>query len=60
MTNSRLNQLIMIHIYKEELDEIDVKLLGNKFLDVIQPKITIFGLYQLRAFVCLNLFIASA
>lgn len=36
----------MIRIYKDELDEKDVKLMTNDFTRVKEPRITIFGLYQ--------------
>lgn len=37
MTDSRLkNHLVMIHIYKEELDETDIKLITNEFIIINQ------------------------
>ena len=45
----------MIHIYKDELDEIDVKLITNEFNKVKEPKIVTFGLLILR--ICLLWFI---
>ena len=30
MTDSRLNHLLLIHIYKDELDEIDIKLIQKR------------------------------
>lgn len=36
----------MIRIYKDELDEKDVKLIPNDFIRVKEPRITTFGLYQ--------------
>ena len=47
MTGSRLNHLNMTHIYKAELDEIDMKLMMNKFIKVKKSRTAIFGLYQL-------------
>ena len=47
MTGSRLNHLKMTHIYKEELDEIDMKLMMNKFIKVKKSRTAIFRLYQL-------------
>ena len=32
MADSRLNKLHAIHIYNEELDEIDIKLITNEFV----------------------------
>ena len=34
MTDSRRNHLLLIHIYKGELDEIDVKLIKNEFIKI--------------------------
>ena len=36
VTDSRLNELLLIHIYKEELDEIDIKLITNEFIKGVQ------------------------
>ena len=46
MTDSRLNHLLLIHIYKEELDEIDIKLITNEFIKIKESRIATFGLYQ--------------
>ena len=43
MTNSRLNHLLLIHIYKEELD---IKLIKNEFIKIKESRIATFGLYQ--------------
>ena len=45
----------MIHIYKDELDEINIKLITNKFIKVRQSRIVTFGLLILR--ICLFWFI---
>ena len=47
MTGSRLNHLKMTHIYKAELDEIDMKLMMNKFIKVKKSRTAIFRLYEL-------------
>ena len=44
MINSRLNHLLMIHIYNDEPDEINMKLITNKFIKVKESKIATFGL----------------
>ena len=47
MADSRLkNHLLMMHIYKEELDETDIKLITNEFIKVKESRIDTFGLYQ--------------
>ena len=46
MTDSRLNHLFLIHTYKEELDEIDIKLITNEFIKIKEPRIATFGLCQ--------------
>ena len=33
----------MIHIYKDELDEIDIKLITNEFIKVKKSRIVSFG-----------------
>ena len=38
----------MIHIYKDELDEIDIKLKTNEFIKVEKSRIVTFGLLILR------------
>ena len=47
----------MIHIYKNELDEIDMKLITNEFINVKQSIIVTFDLLNLR--ICLLWFICS-
>ena len=42
----RLNHCILIFLYKEELDEINIKLIKNEFIKVQEFRISIFGLYQ--------------
>ena len=46
MTDSKLNHLLMILIYNEELDEINVKLRTNKLMKEKESRIATFGLYQ--------------
>ena len=41
----------MIHIYKDEHDEIDIKLTANKFIKVKESRIVTVGLLILR--ICL-------
>ena len=41
----------MIHIYKDELDQIDIKLIKNEFIKVKECRIVTFGLLILR--ICL-------
>ena len=36
----------MMHNYKEELDETDIKLITNEFIKVKKSRIDTFGLYQ--------------
>ena len=55
MTGSRLNHLLMIHIYKEEFDEMGMKLMMNKFIEKKKSRTAIFALFQLWAFVCFSL-----
>ena len=44
MMSNRLNLFpLMIHIYKKELDEIDIKLKINKFIKVKESRITALG-----------------
>ena len=40
----------MIHIYKDELDEIDVKLITNEFIEMKKSIIISFGLLTLRIY----------
>ena len=42
----RLNYCILIFICKEELDEINIKLIKNEFIKVKESRISIFELYQ--------------
>ena len=60
MTDSKLNHLLMILIYNEELDEINVKLRTNKLMKEKESRIATFGLYQFWAFACFSLFIVTA
>ena len=46
MTDSRLNHLLLIHIYKKELDEIDIKSITNEFIQIMESRIATFGLYR--------------
>ena len=46
VTDSRQNDLLLIHIYKEELDEIDIKLITNEFIKIKESRIATFVLYQ--------------
>ena len=50
----------MRHIFKEEFDEIDIKLRTNEWIKVKESKIATFGLHQSWAFVCFSLFIVTA
>ena len=45
----------MIHIYKDELDEVEIKLIANEFLKVKDSRIVTFGLLILR--ICLPWFV---
>ena len=45
MASSRLNHLLMVHVYKEELDEINMKLIVNKFIKVKEFRIASFELH---------------
>ena len=47
----------MIHIYKNELDEVDMKLITNEFINVKESIIVTFDLLTLR--ICLLWFIYS-
>ena len=40
----------MIHIYKDELDEIDMKLITNEFIKIKESIIVTFGLLILRIY----------
>ena len=40
----------MIHIYKEELDEFNRKLITNELIKVMESRIFTFGLYQFWPF----------
>ena len=46
MTDIKLNHLLMILIYNEELDEINVKLKTNKLMKEKESRIATFWLYQ--------------
>ena len=46
MTDSRLNHLLLIHICKEELDEIDITLITNEFIKIKEAGNATFGAYQ--------------
>ena len=45
VTYSILNHLLMIHIYNEDLNKINIKLITNRFIKVKESKINTFGLY---------------
>ena len=60
MTGCRLNHLLMILIYNEELDEINIKILTNKLIKEKESRIATLGLYQFGAFACFSLFIVTA
>ena len=60
LTDSRLNHLLMILIYNEELDKINVKILTNKLIKEKEFRIATLGLYQFWAFACFSLFVVTA
>ena len=45
MIDNKLNHLLMILIYNEELDEINIKLRANKLIKEKESRIAAFGLY---------------
>ena len=59
MIDNRLNHYPLIFVYKEELDEINIKFIKNGFIKVKESRISIFGLYQFWAFVCFSLFFVT-
>ena len=46
MRDSKLNHLLMILIYNEELDEINIKLKINKLIKDKECRIPTFDMYQ--------------
>ena len=60
MTDSKLNSLLMILIYNEELDEINVKLRTNKLIKEKKSRIATFEMYQFWTFACFSSFIVTA
>ena len=46
MTDGRLNHLLIIHIYIEELNKVNIRLITNEFIKVKKSRIATFGLYQ--------------
>ena len=60
MTGSRLNHPLMILIYNEELDEINIKILTNKLIKEKQSRIATLRLNQFCTFACFGLFIVTA
>lgn len=46
MKQSRLNHLITFNIYKERLDELDMKTIANTFVQANESRQTIFGLFK--------------
>ena len=55
ITDFRLNHLLMILIYNEELDEIKIKFITNELIKVKESRIATFGSDQFRAFAYLLL-----
>ena len=43
MTDSRLKHLHLIHIYKEELDEIHIKLITDEFIKIKESRLLLLG-----------------
>ena len=44
--DSRLNYLLLIFIYIEEFDEINIKILANKLIKEKESRVVTLGLYQ--------------
>ena len=60
MIDNKLNHLLMIIIYNEKLDKINIKLRTNILIKEKESRFATFGLYQVWAFVSFSLFIATA
>ena len=60
MIDSKLNHLLMIIIYNEKLDKINIKLRTNILIKEKESRFATFGLHQVWAFVSFSLFIATA
>ena len=61
MTGIKLNHLLMILIFNEELDTININFTPNKLVkEKKESKIATFGLYQFWEFACFSLFIVTA
>ena len=60
MAGSKLNHLLMILIYNEERDKMNIKILTNKLIKEKESRIATLGLYQFWTFACFSLFIVTA
>ena len=45
-TDSRLNNLLVLHTHKDTADKLDLKIIGNQFIDKYQTRINTFGHYD--------------
>lgn len=45
MTQARLNHLMILNVYKELLDELDLKVIANLFVQGSEHRLTIFGTF---------------
>ena len=45
MTQARLNHLMILNVYKELLDNIDLKAIANLFVQGSEHRLTIFGTF---------------
>lgn len=47
-SDSRLNNLLVLHVHKELVDDLDLKAIGNIFIDKCDSRLSIFGSYSLN------------
>ncbi len=46
MTQQRLNHLMLMHVHKERLDAIDLKIIANEFCATREYRLRIFGIFK--------------
>ena len=52
MTQLRLNHLMIINIYKEALDDMDLKSITNEFVQGNEHRLSVFGNFVLGNSAC--------
>ena len=46
MSQQRLNNLMMLHIHKDETDSLNLAVVGNEFVSPREPRLRMFGKFE--------------